>query len=100
MRALYQRRKGRDLVDLFVALEEATLNPDRVIVAFSQYMLHGGHNVTRAKFERNLEEKLHDAQFNADIGPLLTTGYTWDINVAAENVRSRLIALLPDRPRK
>ena len=100
LRALYQRRKGRDLVDLFVALEEATLNPDRVIAAFSQYMLYGGHNVTRAKFERNLEEKLHDAQFNADIGPLLTTGYTWDINVAAENVRSRLIALLPDRLRK
>lgn len=100
LRALYQRRKGRDLVDLFVALEKATLNPNCIITAFSQYMLDSGHNVTRSKFERNLEEKLNDVRFNADISPLLTAGFVWDINVAAEYVRSRLIALLPDRPRK
>jgi hypothetical protein len=41
-------------------------------------MKRGGHNVTRAQFEQNLEAKLGDPQFNADIGPLLAQGYEWD----------------------
>ena len=55
LRALYQRRKGRDLVDLFAALEEAAVNTDRIVAAFLQYMLYGGHNVTRVKFEKILK---------------------------------------------
>ena len=39
-------------------------------------MAHGGHNVTRDAFEQNLGGKLLDARFNADIGPLLTTGFS------------------------
>ncbi len=96
LRALYQRRKGRDLFDLAVALEKTTLNPDRVIAAFVQYMEHGGHDVTRPRFEQNIEAKLCDALFNADIGPLLATGFSWNSKEAAESVRSRLIARLPD----
>ena len=95
LRALYQRRQGRDLFDLYVALHEATLKPDRIITAFSQYMSHSGTNVTRAQFEKNFEKKLFDTVFNTDVNPLLPNGFTWDINVAAESVRSRLIALLP-----
>ncbi len=100
LRALYQSRKGRDLVDLFVALEEAAVNTDRIVAAFLQYMLYGGHNVTRVKFEKNIEKKLHDAQFNSDISPLLVLRFTLDINESAENVRSRIITSLPDRSRK
>ena len=100
LRALYQRRKGRDLFDLAVALEETALDPDRVIAAFSQYMEHGGHDVTRAQFEQNIEAKLRDAQFNADIGPLLAAGFSWNGAEAAESVRSRLIGRLPGDPWK
>ena len=35
-----------------------------------------------------------DPQFNADIGPLLATGYTWNYEEAAEKVCSQLIARL------
>ncbi len=35
-----------------------------------------------------------DPQFNADIGPLLATGYTWNYQEAAENVCSQLISRL------
>ena len=95
-RALYQRRKGRDLFDLSVALEKTDLDPNRVVTAFWQYMAHGGHNVTRDSFEQNIVEKLLDARFNADIGPLLTTGFSWNAQDAMENIRSRLIARLPE----
>jgi predicted nucleotidyltransferase component of viral defense system len=98
LRALYQRKKGRDLFDLALALENAAVDPGRVITAFSEYMDHGGHRVTRARFEQNLHTKLRDPQFNADIGPLLATHYSWDGEEAAERVCSHLIALLPGDP--
>ena len=47
------------------------------------------------EFERNLAEKLRDAQFTADIGPLLSQGYSWNLETAAEKVSEILIQLLP-----
>ena len=72
LRALYQRRKGRDLFDLATALEDERTEPPRIIAAFQQYMDHGQHRVTRALFEQNIATKLSDPQFAADIGPLLS----------------------------
>jgi len=100
LRALYQRKKGRDLFDLGTALKFPAVNPARVVTAFSEYMDRGGHHVTRGLFEKNLDAKLRQPQFTADIGPLLAAGYTWDIDAAAAAVSSRLIALLPGEPWK
>jgi predicted nucleotidyltransferase component of viral defense system len=52
MRALYQRKKGRDLFDLAIALEKAAVDPDRIVAAFSEYMARDGHRVTRAQFRK------------------------------------------------
>ncbi len=98
MRALYQRKKSRDLFDLALALERGTVDPARVVAAFSRYMEQHGHRVSRAEFERNIEAKLRDPQFSADIGPLLTTGFEWDSACAAARVRSELIERLPGEP--
>ena len=98
LRALYQRKKGRDLFDLATALQSPGVDPERVVTAFSAYMEHGGHHVTRALFEQNIEAKLRNPQFAADIGPLLAPGYRWDLEAAARGVSSRLIALLPGEP--
>lgn len=94
LRALYQRRKGRDLFDLAVALEHPVADANRIIEVFSRYMDHGGHAVTRQQFLENLAAKLEDKAFTADIGPLLATGYSWDINAAATLVRAELIERL------
>jgi predicted nucleotidyltransferase component of viral defense system len=94
LRALYQRRKGRDLFDLAIALTTAEVDEDRIVKAFSDYMQHGGHDITRAQFEQNLQAKLNDPQFNADIGPLLAPSYSWDVEKAAETVGSHLISRL------
>jgi predicted nucleotidyltransferase component of viral defense system len=99
-RALYQRKKGRDLFDLAIALKEGPVDPARIIAAFSEYMDRGGHHVTRALFEQNMAGKLHDPQFGADIGPLLAHGYSWDMEDAAQTVSSRLVGLLPGEPWK
>ena len=95
LRALYQRKKGRDLFDLATALDGAPADPERIVAAFTAYMERGDGRVTRAMFERNLAAKVRDPQFSADIGPLLSHGYRWDMDEAARKVTTRLLALLP-----
>jgi predicted nucleotidyltransferase component of viral defense system len=95
LRALYQRKQGRDLLDLAAALEDPRVDPPRIANAFSEYMAQEGHAVTRAQFEENLARKMRDPQFTADIGPLLAPGRTWDAAAAASLVSSRLVARLP-----
>jgi predicted nucleotidyltransferase component of viral defense system len=100
LRALYQRKKGRDLFDLATAMAEAGVNFNRITAAFSEYMARSGHQVTRAQFEQNIDAKLRDPQFAADISPLLSDGYTWNLEEAAERVSTGLIRLLPGDPWK
>jgi hypothetical protein len=100
LRALYQRKQGRDLFDLAAGLERGEVNPERVVEAFSAYMYHGGQRVTRAQFEENLSGKLEDPQFTGDISPLLAAGMEWEIHQAAQIVASRLITRLPGDPWK
>lgn len=61
-------------------------------MAFATYLQHGGHKVTRKQFEENLVAKLDDPNFNADIGPLLASGYAWDQEAAATLISRELIA--------
>ena len=100
MRALYQRKAGRDLFDLARALENPAADPARIVAAFSEYMGRDGHRVTRLEFEKNMAEKLLDPQFVADISPLLSVGFNWDIKSAASLVLSHLIERLPGDPWK
>lgn len=95
LRALYQRKKGRDLFDLALALEGEAADPQRIVTAFKAYMEHGGHHVTRSLLEQNVASKMGDPQFTADIGPLLASGYDPDLASAAQVVSARLITQLP-----
>ena len=65
LRALYQRKKGRDLFDLWFALANGAASAERVVSCFDRYLREEGRRVTRAAFEENLAGKLTDAQFRA-----------------------------------
>ena len=96
LRALYQRKKGRDLFDLAIALDSEEASPQKIVDIFYEYMDHGGHTVSRKQFEDNIIDKLRDENFTSDIGPLLASGYTWDLYMMAEKVRNTLISLLSE----
>ncbi len=100
MRALYQRRKGRDLFDLAMGLADGRSDAGRIVAVFREYMEREGHPVTRAMFERNLAGKIGDAQFDADMSALLRPGFEWQPVEAARTVSRRLISLLPGKPWK
>jgi len=98
VRALYQRKKGRDLFDLRRAFDVTDAKPDRVIDCFLRYMEHEGRKVSRAEFEENLISKLNDPRFLDDIAPLLAPGCFCDPKEAADFVLNRLASLIPGDP--
>ncbi|WP_136661251.1 nucleotidyl transferase AbiEii/AbiGii toxin family protein [Nitratireductor sp. XY-223] len=91
LRALYQRKKGRDLFDLDVALQHKDANSQEIIAAFRAYMDHGGHAVTRQQLQDNLTAKLEDPDFNADISALLRSDFEWDLEGMAKRVSAALL---------
>jgi len=100
MRALYQRRKGRDLFDLWFALAKGLASPENIVRCFQRYMENDGTSVSRAEFEANLSDKLSNPLFLDDIMPLLAGGTTYLPDIAGEVVHDRLIELLPGDPWK
>lgn len=98
MRALYQRKKGRDLFDLWNALNTTGAESRRVIDCFLRYMKHEGHKVSRAEFEQNLIGKLDDPTFVADVGPLLIADTAFDFETAARDVINKMLPFMPGEP--
>ncbi|MDZ4177713.1 MAG: nucleotidyl transferase AbiEii/AbiGii toxin family protein [Coriobacteriia bacterium] len=91
MRALYQRKKGRDLYDLHLGLTTLDVNDRHVVECLTKYLERAGMRISRAQFEANLSDKLRSAGFRNDIQPLLRDGAGYDVDAAAEVVRQRLI---------
>lgn len=92
LRALYQRKKGRDLFDLDYALQNSVVDPEEVVAFFVKYMHASGLHVSTSEFVSNIEEKRSDRQFCQDINPLLRTGIEYNVNAAVEQVTNRLLA--------
>jgi len=98
LRALYQRKKGRDLYDLWHTLTSLEIDDGKVIACFGRYLDHDGLAVSRAELKENLSSKLRNRSFLGDISPLLPTGVTYNIADAGELVGQRLIAKLQGDP--
>ncbi len=93
IRALYQRRKGRDLFDMWLALEEANLSPQAIGAAFEPYRPEGW---TRALALENLAAKLVDQRFTTDLDNLVVVWpeqYTIEAGGAAAEA---IINAVPD----
>ncbi|NJO87520.1 MAG: nucleotidyl transferase AbiEii/AbiGii toxin family protein [Chloroflexia bacterium] len=95
LRALYQRRKGRDLFDLYQALNLHQLDNDKLIQCYQEYMQFVvGKPPTQKQFLLNMDEKMKDKEFNADIMALLRPEIKYDNEKAYEMVKAELIEKL------
>lgn len=94
LRALYQRRKGRDLFDIYQA--HTLLQPDtsEVVRVFQFYLESQGLSISRHAFETNLADKMKDIGFRSDMDPLLRSDIDYDLDGAVilvtDNYLSRL----------
>lgn len=92
LRALYQRRKGRDLYDLYKVLTMANVNVDNVIRCYREYMAFVvDHSPTYKEYVLNMEEKMQDDEFLGDTKNLLRSDGTFDPIQGYEIVKSNLI---------
>lgn len=98
LRALYQRRKGRDLFDIWIALKNNAIDCSKVINTFRAYCQHDGQSITRAMYEKNLYEKSFQKDFQIDITELIVDRNFWIFEEAYEMVKGKLISLLPGDP--
>ena len=91
MRALYQRRKGRDLFDMWFAITQGNVNPNTVIEAWNFYMKEEDNSVTQKEFLENMEKKIQDQDFLGDMEGLLRPGLSYKITEAYEFVKTELL---------
>lgn len=95
LRALYQRRKGRDLFDLYIALTKTDVNIDEVLRCYHRYI---GFSVaqppTKKQFLLNMEEKLQDPEFIGDTALLLRPELQFDVKEAYGVVYEQLLSRL------
>ena len=80
LRALYQRRKGRDLFDLYAALSHPDINIDDILRCYHRYIEFSvAQPPTKKQFILNIEEKLQDPEFIGDTNLLLRPEIKFDI---------------------
>jgi len=101
VRALCQRRKGRDLFDLWVGLNLPGVDSGEVAAALAHYMQ--GRVYSYPQLVGHLKTKLGDSDFAADLSGLVRSiPPNYDIAEALDLVRERIgleLRNAPDNPR-
>ena len=91
LRALYQRRKGRDLFDLWLGLTEGRANPEEIVRVFRNCMQEEGLKVSQREYIENLNGKMATRQILSDTDSLLRPGVIYRPQEAHRLVEQRLL---------
>lgn len=94
LRALYQRKKGRDIFDVWFVLKKEMVDVVSVVRIFQAYCRFNNEPIERVDFEKNIEEKAIDRTFVEDMDLLLANDTQWDFDEAIELVRDKILPLL------
>lgn len=95
LRALYQRRKGRDLFDVWYVGKQKLIDLERVFEIFSKYCANDNANIRGEDFLKNLELKKNHPDFQSDMSPLLPIELDWSFEEAYQFVVDNVISKLP-----
>jgi len=95
LRALYQRRKGRDLFDLWKAFSMHNINAENIILCYREYMGFVVDNPpTQKEYLLNLEQKIEDEEFLGDTEMILRPDEKYNPIDAWNIVKTHLIEKL------
>jgi predicted nucleotidyltransferase component of viral defense system len=100
LRALFQRKKGRDLFDIARYIEALSLNVESVLRCFRDYLDRDSIKISRADFEKNLYLKRELNAFREDILPLLPNNSLHSFDKDFDLVMNTVITKLPGEPWK
>lgn len=93
LRALYQRRKGRDLYDIYTALtQKPELDLEALLLSYRKYMQYSVEKPpTQREYILNMDSKIQDPEFLGDTNALLRPDLHYEPLVAYELVKQKLI---------
>lgn len=93
LRALYQRKKGRDLYDMFIALtQKPDLDIDALLHCYREYMTFSVEKPpTQREYILNMEAKMQDSEFLGDTTAILRPDVPYNPQTAYELVKTTLI---------
>ncbi len=92
LRALHQRKKGRDLFDLWLYLTTTTVDESDIVRCFQEYLSRQQLRVSAKAFRESMAVKLSRPDFRNDTRDLLRTGVSYDLDEAWRLVDERLVA--------
>ena len=91
LKALYGRKKGRDLFDLYWAFIHRNIDYDKLLYCNKKHYENAEQKQpTNKQFLLNMEEKLSDVEFSNDIFSVLKPGIKYDDKEAWEKVSKEL----------
>ena len=98
LRALYQRRKGRDLFDLHYALLHPPLDLAKLLDCYHRHIAATADQPpSYRQFIANLEAKIQVPDYQDNTLPMLRPGIDFNPQDAYALVREKLLELLPGR---
>jgi predicted nucleotidyltransferase component of viral defense system len=100
LRALYQRKKGRDLFDLWLGFTNPDVVIEDLLTSFDAYMKFVGATTTRAQYEANMVAKMQDNAFLGDLRQLVRYDLDYDVKEAWRTVHKQIVSRLPGEPWK
>ena len=92
LRALYQRKKGRDLFDMHKGLTTRECDIEKVLQCYKKYMEFVVERAPSYKeYVQNMQEKMEDREFLTDVNKLLRPGTVFNPQEAYQLVYDKLI---------
>jgi predicted nucleotidyltransferase component of viral defense system len=95
LRALYQRRKGRDLFDIWHVVRQKLVNLDKVFEIYFKYCAKDNIDIRNKEFLKNLALKKSHPDFQSDMNALLPIELNWNFEEAYQFVVDEVIGKLP-----
>ena len=91
LKALYGRKKGRDLFDLYWAFIHLNIDTEKLLYCNKKHYENAEQKPpTNKQFLRNMEEKLNDVEFTNDIFSVIKSEIEYDNVTAWEKVQNML----------
>lgn len=98
LRALFQRKKGRDLFDIHRAVTTRDFDAGQVIECYQKYMEFVVERMpTYKEYVQNMKEKMSDSEFLTDVIPLLRPDVTFNPTEAYPLVYDTFIDRMPGK---
>jgi len=95
LRALYQRKKGRDLFDLYYSGLHSELDYEKIIWVYQKYMSFAVKKLpSQRQFSQNIKAKQNDAGFQGDLEGLIRPGIVYDQENAFAWLNDKIIEKL------